>query len=279
MQRLGSGIVRLRTLCAVAWTKGRIMSTLRYSEKLGRKIRQDSPEKLGESTFDLLKSAVLAGNTEEALEWAEYMRKENEIVHDILTNWVWGLLTFIAKASGEDTVESALRESLGAWFKARYQKIPQLTPEEQLQLTAEGMRGHCTGPGRLGKFDVVDEGERWAIRFDPCGSGGFMRRGDLPIGDQPRNVPPYNFGSTQQPHAWSWNRTGVGFYCAHCALVNEIIPLEVFGKPMRVTEYSADPSGPCVWHIYKNPDDVPARYYERIAQPKPSESERLRKGT
>lgn len=245
------------------------MSTLKKSEVLGREIRQDPPEELGVSTLTRLKEAIDRGDKEEAKRLAEYLRKEGEVVHDVYTNWVWGFLTYVANEFGEDEVENALRKSMEPWFGYRYRNYAKMTPEERLQLTLEGMRGHYVGPGRLGQFEVIDEGKRWKMVFDPCGSGGVMRRGNPETGDPPRTEPPYNFGETQEAHPWSWGRKGVCYYCAHCSLINEILPIEHFGEIMRVTEYPDDPNDPCVWYIYKDAKDIPDEYYERVGKKKP----------
>lgn len=58
-------------------------------------------------------------------------------------------------------------------------------------------------------------------------------------------------------------------YCSHCSLVNEILPIENFGYPNRITEYPENPGDPCTWYIYKDPDDIPEEYYTRIGKTKP----------
>ena len=75
--------------------------------------------------------------------------------------------------------------------------------------------------------------------------------------------------SAREAHDWTWGKKGVCLYCAHCSLVNEILPIEHYGKPGRVTEYPENPGDPCVWYIYKNPDDIPEEFYTRIGKTKP----------
>jgi hypothetical protein len=55
--------------------------------------------------------------------------------------------------------------------------------------------------------------------------------------------------------------------------VNEILPIENFGYPNRITEYPEKPGDPCTWYIYKNPDDIPEHYYARIGKTKPRRRE------
>jgi hypothetical protein len=141
-----------------------------------------------------------------------------------------------------------------------------------LALTVEGMRGHLGGPGRQGDVEVVDEGNRVVVAFDPCGSGGRARRGDRELGTPPATERP-EFGFSQSAHDWTWRRRGVCLYCAHCALVNEILPIERLGFPIRVTEYPERAEDKCRWILYKDPRDIPPEAYERVGKRKPTPEE------
>jgi hypothetical protein len=154
------------------------------------------------------------------------------------------------------------RVTQGNWVSERYAALGEMTPQESLELTIEGMRGHFTGPGRRGRIDVADEVDRWVLSFDPCGSGGRMRR-------DRRTEEPFRFAVTQQAHDWSWQRKGVCLYCAHCAVVNEILPIESLGAPMRVTDHPENEGDPCRWTIYKSPELVPDWAYERVGKRRP----------
>src|SRR5581483_8769360 len=96
-------------------------------------------------------------------------------------------------------------------------------------------------------------------------------RGDPGRKQTPLDGPPFGFANTERAHDWSWNRSGVCLYCAHCAVVNEIIPIELFGAPMRVTDYPAHRSEPCRWTIYKNKRDTPEEAYLRVGKSKPND--------
>ena len=58
-------------------------------------------------------------------------------------------------------------------------------------------------------------------------------------------------------------------------MVNEILAIEHYGHPMRVTEYDGDPNGRCVWYVYKDPRDIPAEYCERVGKKAPQGAPRL----
>lgn len=138
----------------------------------------------------------------------------------------------------------------------------------------EGLRGHLSGPGRRGDVEVVEEADRWAIRFNPCGSGGRTMRDDPDTGTGPRIEPPYGFGVTTEPHDWSWNKKGICLYCVHCCQLNERMPIRRFGYPTRVVEPPVWPQArtgtKCTWYIYKDPALVPEEIYRRVGAAKPA---------
>lgn len=238
---------------------------LGYSDVADRAIRQDPPEELGRATVDAVAEAIDHGHPQEAKERLEYARHEWEIVHDMFTNWAWSFFTYIQKTQGEDALENAYRTILGSYYRSRYDGVMAASPEVQLQLTVEGLRGHLMGPGRKGEVQVVDEGERWSIAMEPCGSGGAAIQ-RLRSGKEPN---PELFGFSEEAHSWTWGRENVCLYCGHCAFVNEILAIEQYGHPMRITEYSGDDDGHCTWYIYKDPAQIPARYYERVGKEPP----------
>jgi hypothetical protein len=234
---------------------------LRHVEALGRLLRQDPLDQLGVGTPHRIDALIDAGKAGEAKQMVQYFRKEFEVVHDIYAQYVQDLVAFIAEQFGEEQVESAFRSSLERWFKARYDAYNRLTLEERVQLTAEGMRCHLDGPGRQGDFELIEEKERFVFKWDPCGSGGVLRRKAAAEGR--------TLAAATKAHPWTWNRKGVCLYCSHCSLVNEILPIEHYGYPNRITEYPESPDDPCVWYIYKDPDDIPEEYYARIGKTKP----------
>jgi hypothetical protein len=182
------------------------------------------------------------------------------------------MLTWVQEHVGEREVETIMRETLGSWAGERYANYLDLSFDERLALTVEGMRGHLSGPGRLGTIEVTDEGNRTVVAFDPCGSGGRARRGDPARGIPPATERP-EFASSREAHDWTWGQPGVCLYCSHCSLVNEILPIERLGFPMRVTEHPRDPGDKCRWILYRDPREIPAEAYERVGKVKPTAEE------
>jgi hypothetical protein len=248
------------------------MANLRKSEVLGRLLRIEPPETLGRSTLREIDDAIDRGDGLEAKRLVESFRLETQVVEDIMVDWVWAILSYVSDRWGEPELEPLMRESMAPWTSERYALYHQLPMEEKVALTVEGMRGHLSGKERKGDITVTEEAERYVLSFDPCGSGGRARRGDPARGVLPATERP-EFGHSKEAHDWTWQREGVCYYCAHCALVNEIMPIEQMGYPMRVTENPIQAGDQCRWMIYKDPARVPAEYYERVGKTKPSPEE------
>lgn len=242
-----------------------------HSPLINRDLRQDPPDQVGASTLQQVYAAMDRGDLPKAKKIAEYARLEWQVVHDMYVNWSWAFFTYIADTYGEAELEKAFRSVLGSYYRARYDKVMAADVETQLQLTIEGLRGHLMGPARQGEIAVTEEPDRYKLSLAPCGSGGVARE-RVESGKEPR---PDLFGFSKQPQNWTWGQPRVCYYCAHCAMVNEIMAIENYGHPMRVTEYPADAASPCTWYIYKDPKKIPAEYYERVGQPAPAGAPRL----
>jgi hypothetical protein len=240
-----------------------------YSPNLMRKIRKDPPSHLGIPTWDLAKKAIREGDKKQAMGLVDYLNIEGKRLHDLYGEWVFALLSYIGRKS-ENEVYPALRYSIqtnsamgNSWKKP---KKP-LPLEEVIQVVAEAMRSHRSGPKERGTFTVREDEEKYTLILDPWGSGGrMMRIGEL---DKlpPRTGRPYHFGKTKKAHFWSWGKKGVPFYCTHCCII-EIIDIETFGYLRKIILYPEKPEKPCVWLFYKDPLDIPEVYFKQVGKKK-----------
>jgi len=243
-------------------------SLLVFSEKFGRKIiKGEKISDHGVNTYSKLKELIVKGKLHESLELVDYLSMEGKGLHDLYCDWTYADLTYIAEKYGEEEVYHILRYAKEVLSKVFYGNVPKLTVEESVIFFSEAMRAHRTGPDELGDFVVREEPDRYVMEFDPCGSGGRMRRKGK---DQtpPRTGPPFNLGRTKKPYFWSWSKVGVPYYCVHCCIWHEIMPIETQGYPTKITEYSDDPNVPCVWLFYKKPELIPEKYFTRIGMKK-----------
>jgi hypothetical protein len=224
----------------------------------------------GEAERDQCISLLEQGNADQALYWLERMRLAFLNVHDVLVVWMQNLLSFIASEYQEPAVlETILHTHQDIWGD-RYAAWDQMTPWEKVALTVEGMRGgHFSGMQRRGDVIVEDQGDRFMVAFDPCGSGGVMRRGDPETGRQPVSIQPH--GVNQEAHLWTWGKTGVHWYCSHCAIAMEWLPGQKRGYLLRPLDHTLDHHAPCPWYIYKEDRLIRDYHYPRTGQVKPPE--------
>jgi hypothetical protein len=224
---------------------------------------------LGAGGEKSVKEALAASDFPRAVRELDHLRLEFKNIHDVLVAWVHDLLTYIAERYGEENVFDSILGTYEKIWAPRYERWDEFTPEEKLQLTVEGMRGgHFSGPRRRGDMAIEEREDRYVISFDPCGSGGVLRRGDPESGRGPYPTD----GVTREPHNWTWGKVGVHWYCVHCPIALEVIPLRKTGRPMRPLDHNLDPFAPCVWNIYKDPARTPVRHYARIGAVPPPEA-------
>jgi hypothetical protein len=223
------------------------------SKLLGRKIRwDDDVSELGKSTYKLTEQLIKSGKAEEALELLEYEQAEWINLHDAIIEFAAAELTFVVENFGEAHIDKLWRHVGKRTVEFLFANLDSQTPEEMVALYTELQRAHGAGSERLGEFSVVEGPDRFVMSFDPCGSGGRLRK----MGKAG--------GLTVKSYPWSWSKTGVPYYCAHCCLFFELMPAETLGYPIRIHENVDSPDKPCVQIVYKDPALIPEHYFTRI---------------
>jgi hypothetical protein len=225
---------------------------------------------LGVAPRDRCLEALTQGNREEAIVWLDRMRLEFKNPHEILVAWVQDLLSYCAATWGEESVLETILHTHQSIWGDRYATWDQMTPWEKVSLTVEGMRGgHFSGARRRGDVQVAEEDDRFVISFDPCGSGGVLRRGDPETGRGP--YPLTEHGTNKEAHLWTWQKTGVHWYCSHCAIAMEWLPGRNRGHPLRPLDHTLDHDAPCVWYVYKDETQTREYHYPRTGLVKPED--------
>lgn len=229
------------------------------------------------SAIDAFAAACEREDPAEALADIDRARGAWRATHDRACDWVYGLLDVIARHLGEDRIGEAWDHMMESLYDTRDRYDVATKPwsesvEELVLDAAASLRGHLSGPGRLGDVEIEEEPDRWVLRFDPCGSGGRTYRPDPEEGTPPRMEPPYNYAVTARKHDWAWNTEGVCLYCVHCCQLQERVPIAKFGYPVRVVDPPIWPAGSenkCTWYVYKDPALVPDEAYRRVGAAKP----------
>jgi hypothetical protein len=237
---------------------------------LRRPLRAGALDQLGRPTPSLLREAIERKDLRTARALVGYLHYEEKFVYDLNRDDAWAWMTYVADRWGEERIfELNWLVFTAAGAVEGRRKLRELPVDEQVAVVAEMMRGHRSGPRDARTLEVVEEPDRFVMSFDPCGSGGRQRRGDPVDGTPPRTEPPFAYGVTKRAYDWSWRRAGVCYYCAHCAIYNELVGIAEYGTPNWVTEYPDDAGAPCRWIFYKRPEVIPERYYHAVGREKP----------
>lgn len=223
---------------------------------------------LGAAPRDRAIEALRNGDPAAATQWLDRMRLEFKNPHEVLVAWVQDMLSYCAATWGEESVLETILHTHQSIWGDRYATWDQMTPWEKVALTVEGMRGgHFSGARRRGDVIVQEEEDRFVIAFDPCGSGGVLRRGDPETGRGPHPITDH--GVNREPHLWTWQKTGVHWYCSHCTIAMEWLPGRKRGHPLRPLDHTLDHNAPCVWYVYKDEQQTREYHYPRTGLVKP----------
>ena len=213
---------------------------------------------------DRIRDHIRAGRPSEALRLCEEMEASRIHLHDFFAASCTVLWSWIGERLGEEAVEGMFRyvfeqsarrqmfdvggtslgipAHVGAAFLAKY-----------------GWRAHsCFGAGDPpGRFRVTEDDEKFTFHLDPCGSGARLWRTGWYAPGRGGRV-------STKARPWTYNRAGFPYYCIHCSFLNEILPYEAFGGILWPVDPPKGPDAVCRWHLYKDPNRIPRRYYERF---------------
>ena len=220
---------------------------------------QDELDAMSIPTMDLVLEALENNNIAEAMRFAERMKTEWGMLHDLLVEMITGLATYVHQRQGDAGVAEAWEETFERSWRSHVERTAELDRREVVKLLARTWRAHSlSGTGKHpASFSVSEDDEKVTFTMHPCGSGQRLVLRGRYEGER-------SFAVTDEAHAWSGGRAGFPIYCTHCSFMNEILPLRWIGYALYPFEAPTDfARDPCVWHWYKNPERIPPSYAER----------------
>jgi hypothetical protein len=194
--------------------------------------------------------AIDEGNREQAKAYAQQLWDEGRPLHDLMGDMVALILTYVGETVGEDAVEDALRYTGERLWKPIVATMKAEGVEQLAQIFAAFLRAHGVD------FHVEEDEEKFAFVAKYCTSGGRMMK-EGKIDTSKRH--PFNLGTTKKAYPWSFDQTGVPYYCCHCSLWMQIQSKEWgmdiiehrFGRQFDDNGNPIDE--PCKTFIYKKP--------------------------
>jgi len=207
-------------------------------------------------TLDKALEAIDAGDKEKAKKLAIQAQKEYNHLHDGYFTWASGLLTYIYNHWGVDEVEKAERFAHTIEAKLVFKPPEKTDIRSQVENMARGVQGH------MQPVTVEERDDKFIITMHPCGSGQrLIKMGGYETG----------LAKIKEAHNITWQHKDFPIYCVHCPIM-ELLNIDATGGYLGVVRDESYPieSGLCKFVLYKNPDDIPEKYYTRIGKKKPA---------
>jgi hypothetical protein len=218
-------------------------------------------KEMGTLTLDLLTEAIEAGDKDRAKNLAKRMYQESLKMHDMYVDWTAGLMDWIYKNGGDDSLEKAMRKVLTD-FTQNMGKMPDMRKVDfrlRVQGTVNSLRGHQQ------PLKLVEDDEKVCITMQPCGSGEkLFQKG--------RFGPPCNHSLIQKPQPMTAGKTDFPVYCTHDPIF-EMLSIEQHGYPVTVCYFPEKVAreGSCGFCIYKDFKDIPEEVWTRVGKQKPKD--------
>ena len=209
-------------------------------------------------TVDRLIEAIEDNDPDKAKKTARRMYNEFLGMHDLYRNWVTSLLTEIGTNYGDEVLDDIMMKSVRSWWTPIMDKLPRGQDDlaAKIKMFISGIHGH------LQPLEIKEDEEKITVKMCPCGSGGrLVSEGKYEGKD--------GFLKIKDGQPLTWGISDFPVYCAH-EYAMERIDIEDHGHPFIVIE-PAENIGKerCSMHIYKDPKNIPDKYYERIGMPVP----------
>ncbi len=212
---------------------------------------------------DRIIKSIRGKDYEKAIGLTEELRQSRVTLHDFFLESSMILWSRLAEKKGEDILEEMFRYVFKQSAERQLYSIitlQRLYLRFSVMLLAEsGWRSHsCFSAGEHpAKFSITEDDEKFTFHMKPCASGARLwlkgwyensRGGRL----------------SEKAHWWTYNRKGFPVYCVHCSFLNEALPCESAGHLMWPVDDLKDANDVCRWHIYKDVNAIPEKYYHRL---------------
>ncbi len=204
---------------------------------------------LTKTVSEMAIEAIQSGKREEAVQYVRELDELFQTIHDRYCEYCSSLETFVGNTYGEEALRDALRYLLNDVHKRTFIDPIRNAPHEKIvEMFAAAHRAHHSD------FTVEEFEDRTVFTITCCGSGGRMRK-EGKYDNTERH--PMMGGTSKKAHSWAFNQKGVSYYCAHCAVLDELMKQWNPGFRME-TVYGRqfDDEGkpidePCKYIIYK----------------------------
>ena len=206
--------------------------------------------------WEQAKAAIDDGDADRAKELIDAAATRWRGLQDYSINWITSLLSFVGRELGEAAVERSLRAAGDDFIRER--RIAS-SPWASLPAETRAAAIAASMVANFGACEVSEDNEKITLSFR-CGTGGrLIDEGKYAgIGDDD------GYLVLRERAGRTFMRDELPVYCAHCAVNNEMLPIEWGEPPTTVEHPPRAPGEPCVHHIYRDMADVPPEVYVRL---------------
>ena len=207
-------------------------------------------EELKVSIYEKIHRAIEAGDKEKALALLDEINRNRNTYRDIFLTWIDILQTYGADKLGEEFVYETDRifGERAIWPTLFEGLLKKANAKDRLRQRAYVW----TSVHGINLDEIEEDEEKFILKFK-CATGGSIRTKK-------------QFGKTKKAYPWSYGQEGLCYYCTHCPVVIDIMPIEDLWY--HAWTCLPQPEGRCIQYIYKNPESVPEKYYKRVGMEK-----------
>ncbi len=224
-----------------------------------RFFTDDELRQMERRTVDRLTDAIEAGDATKAKKIAQRMYNEFLSMHDLYRNWITATLSEVGRRYGDQALDDVMLEGVRAWWKPILDSMPKdaASLPAKIKMFAAGLHGH------LQPLEIIEDDEKITVKMCPCGSGGRLIQ-------EGKYEGPDAFLTIEKPQPMTYGCSNYPVYCAH-EYAMEKIDIEENGHPFVVVEPAAKlGKDHCSLIVYKNPKEIPLKFYTRIGLEKPA---------
>lgn len=195
-----------------------------------------------------LVAEIKANNTSEAIALCNNLFENAMQQHDGMMSRITALLTILYQRHGSDVVETVLQQAMRP---EALDPDGSMSFKEKVESIILFVRLHLT------PFTLTEDDEKATFMPDPCPSGGRL----IQMGHY--EAPRYG-ARISDASDLTWQKKDLPIYCCHEPSMEKSSILKT-GVPIFLIEPSNELGTiPCKTFIYKDPADIPERFYDRI---------------
>jgi len=142
-----------------------------------------------------------------ALKYIQELYEEFRPIHDRYVESINSLLTFVSQKLGEEAVAEAARHYVEQTTAGMFARMKTLNHEQLVKAFADLHRKHYS------RFYVEENDDKTVITVAECNVGARLLKDGIAQREG---------GLTKKAWPWSFNSTGVPYYCLHAHVFNNL---------------------------------------------------------